>query len=146
MLIRALLCTSLVIATPLRAECRREGRDKAREIVGGVVGAAAGSFIVRSVSARPHSFSDYRTENGMAFSPRYNHRMMVSYAIGNAIGIFVATPHGCRSWWRPLPGSVLPTVPFWSAADQPMGMIFTSMFLPPFQAAGGTLSNGIKRR
>ena len=136
----------LLYATSLQAECVREGRHKAREIIGGVVGAAASSFIVRSVSARPHTFRDYHTDNEMAFSPRYNRRMMVSYAVGNAIGIFAATPHGCRSWWRPLPGTFLPTLPFWSASEQPMGMIFTSMFLPPFQAAGGVLSNSIKRQ
>ena len=129
----------------LQAECVREGRHKVREILSGVAGAAASSLIVRTVSARPHTFADYRVEDGVAFSPRYNRRMMLSYAAGTALGIFITTPAGCHSWWRPLPGAFLPTIPFWSAADKPLGMIFTSMFLPPFQAAGGTLTNSMNR-
>lgn len=133
-------------AQSLQAECVRKGNDKVREILVGVAGAAAGSLIVRSVIARPHTYPDYHTEQGLAFSPRYNRRMMVSYALGTAIGIFAATPRGCHSWWRPLPGTVLPTVGFWSAAEMPFGMLFSSMFLPPFQAAGGVLSNSMARQ
>lgn len=129
----------------LQAECVREGRDKAREIMSGVVGAAASSFIVRSATARPHAYGDYHKEDALWFSPQYNRRMMVSYAVGNAIGIFIATPRGCRSWWRPLPGTVVGTLPFWSASEKPFGMLFSSMFMPPFQAAGGVLSNSMKR-
>jgi hypothetical protein len=135
----------LVSASSLQAECVREGHHKAREIIGGVVGAAATSFIARSVSARPHAYADYHKEDALWFSPRYNRRMMVSYAVGNAIGIFAVTPRGCHSWWRPLPGTIVPTIPFWSASEKPFGMLFSSMFLPPLQAAGGTLSNSMKR-
>jgi hypothetical protein len=141
----ALALALSLVGQSLQAQCVRKGNDKVREIMVGVAGAAASSLIVRSVIARPHTYADYHTDNGIAFSPRYNRRMMMSYAVGNAIGIFAATPRGCHSWWRPLPGTVAPTIPFWSAAEKPFGMIFSSMFLPPFQAAGGVLSNSIKR-
>ena len=143
--VAALILALTVGPSTLDAQCVREGKHKVREIMGGVIGAAASSFILRSATARPHTFSDYHAENGVAFSPQYNRRMMVSYAVGNTLGILIATPRGCHSWWRPLPGTVLPTIPFWSASEQPLGMIFSSMFLPPFQAAGGVLSNSIKR-
>lgn len=137
--------TLLACARPLEAECVREGRHKVREIMGGVVGAAASSFIARSVSSRPHAYRDYHVEDDIAFSPQYNRRMMISYAAGSTLGILIATPRGCHSWWRPLPGTILPTIPFWSASEKPFGMIFSSMFLPPFQTAGGVLTNGMRR-
>jgi hypothetical protein len=141
----ALILALTLHPSVVRAECVREGGDKVREFLSGVAGAAASSLVARTFVARPHTYRDYHVDNGIAFSPQYNRRMMVSYAVGNAVGILIATPRECQSWWRPLPGTIVPTIPFWSASEKPFGMIFSSMFLPPFQAAGGTLTNSIKR-
>jgi hypothetical protein len=142
----ASLFAVLCCAEALGAQaCVREGKDKAREIMSGVAGSAAASLIIRTVTARPHRYPDYRTEYHWPFSPKYNRRMMASYAVGSALGIFIATPRRCRSLLRPLPGVIVPTIPFWGASEKPFGMVFSSMFLPPFQAAGGTLTNGLKR-
>lgn len=142
----ALLLALCCVATPAGAQtCVREGNAKIREILSGVAGSAASSFIVRSLTKRPHSYSDYRSEDQWQFSPKYNRRMMASYAVGSALGIFIATPRGCHSLLRPLPGVILPTIAFWGAAEKPFGMVFSSMFLPPFQAAAGTVTNGLTR-
>jgi hypothetical protein len=143
---RAWLFALVFFAYPAGAQsCVREGKDKIREILSGVAGSAAASLIVRTVTARPHTYSDYRTEEQWQFSPKYNRRMMASYALGSALGIFIATPRGCHSLLRPLPGVIIPTIAFWGASEKPLGVVFSSMFLPPFQAAGGTLTNGLTR-
>lgn len=138
----------LLLAVPfqaLRAECVREGRHKAREILVGVGGAVASALVARTVSGGPGNFADFHEEQQLSFSPRYNRQQIASLAVGSTLGIFFATPRGCKALLRVIPGVVLGTLPFWSTAEHALGMRFSYAFAPPIQSFAGVISNSLGR-
>lgn len=138
----------LVLSLPaqsLGAECVREGRHKAREILIGVAGAASSALISRTVSGGPGGFPDFHEEQQLFFSPKYNRQQIASLAVGSTLGIFFATPRGCKAILRVLPGVIIGTLPFWNTAEHALGMRFSYAFAPPIQSALGMITNSLGR-
>ena len=123
----------------------REGRHKAREILIGVGGAVAGGIISRTVSGGPGGFPDYHEDQQLFFSPKYNRQQIAALAVGSTLGIFFATPRGCKAILRVIPGVVIGTLPFWGTAEHALGMRFSYAFAPPIQTAMGVITNSLRR-
>ena len=141
----ALLLALTLSAQTLQAECVREGRHKAREILIGVGSSVASAIISRTVSGGPGEFSDYREDQQLFYSPKYNRQQLTALAAGSALGIFLATPRGCKAILRVVPGVAIGTLPFWSTADHALGMRFSYAFAPPIQTFMGVITNSLGR-
>lgn len=141
----ALLLLLALPAQSLGAECVREGRHKAREILIGVGSAVASGIVSRTVSGGPGEFPDYHEDQQLFFSPKYNRQQLTALAVGSTLGIFLATPRGCKAVLRVIPGVAIGTLPFWSTANHALGMRFSYAFAPPIQTFMGVITNSLGR-
>ena len=131
------------------ARCQRSGLKFLGQFLAGT-GTGFLSGLAMTAVADAESYDDYSRPGGGADggSPTLIRHVMLAGAAGSTAGVWLVARRNCGHLVPALIGASLPTLLFWSSADEnpgPLAVMGVLLFLTPIQALSATIAQTIVR-